>query len=745
MTEPKISVYENRYGTSPIKTTTVEDYLHNIKSGLWQDYVLAVRSGKAQKDQAQGVTVSAFFKANRKSSEAVSHSGFLAIDIDYDDNPDIKSKREALQDDPHCYACHHSIRGFGLVWYVKIEGTKHKDAFLAIEKYLANKYEIVVDPSGKDISRFRFISYDPDLFLNRKSKTWRKYLAKKDKPEIKPTYNAYHQDDMGHIMRQIQDKAINIAEDYDSWLKIGFALSSEFGEAGRAYYHTISSQSAKYDSKACDKQYDTSLKRSESGVTIGTFFHYCSKAGIDIKTQLTKDIISVGKQRMRSNRNRKEAKESTKEYFLTMKQVNADRVEPILSKLEGLSLNQLKSEKLDDKTHEIELFLKQYSMQFNEISRKIELEGEPLTDRSINSIYINAMHSIDHNVSKLKLVDMMDSDLTPMYNPFLDFFAKHSSARPKGLIQEVIDCFDIVQPDLNMEDLTEDERSADYLDVFLTRWLLGIISAMHGTYSLLVLVLVGGQGTGKSKFFRNLLPDELRSYYAESKLEKQNEIATLMSTKILILDDEYGGKNKRDSKAFKEISSRETFSVRKPYGRVFEDLKRYAVLCGTSNETEILNDTTGNRRTIPVEVKSIDIKRFQSIDKTALFMELYHLWKEIGDDWMLTSKEIAYLNKSTSRNEFRTLEEELLLKDFEPCSENDPNVSWLTASEIYVRLKNRYNVNKMSNVLIGKILKKHNFKGKGKRLNGSAPLWRYHLIDNYKDETNIPNDEGLDF
>ena len=51
-----------------------------------------------------------------------------------------------------------------------------------------------------------------------------------------------------------------------------------------------------------------------------------------------------------------------------------------------------------------------------------------------------------------------------------------------------------------------------------------------------------------------------------------------MTKKILIVDDEFGGKNKSDYKKLKNLSSKQHFSVRRPYGKVSEDLERIAVL-----------------------------------------------------------------------------------------------------------------------------------------------------------------------
>lgn len=735
-----ISHYKNRYGTEPTGESTLNEYLEDIQSGRWQDFVLAVRSGngKAKKDDAPGVTASATFEANRRADAVKAHSGFIAIDLDDQDNEDLLSKRDALQADPYCYACHTSIRGFGLVWYVKVSPEKHKDAFYAIEQYLANTYNVIADSSGKDVSRFRFVSYDPDLYMYAKSKKWSTYIPKKDRVQVSPTVNAYHSDDIKHILDQIQARGINIAEDYDTWIKIAFALATEFGEEGRAYFHAVSAPSTKYDSAKADRQYDISLRRQGDGIGISTFFWHCQRAGIETKTAQTQEIELIAKQRLKTIKDRAEAMQSTREYFAKMEGVEGERVDRVLEGLADVSIGALKAEKTDDKTLEMELFIKGFDLRFNTITRKIEYIGEPITDRVLNSIYLKAMHALDHNVSAAKINSMIDSELVPEYDPFKEFFQENRDVTSEGHIKELLDCFTILEPEIEDEELTEDEAAADYLEVFLTRWLVSIISSMHGIYSLLVLVLTGDQRAGKTKFFRGLLPPALQPYYGESKLDKDKDDGILMCQKLILMDDEFSGKSKREAAKFKEISSRETFTVRRPYGKVFEDLPRIAVLCGTTNDNEMLNDVTGNRRLIPVNVVSLDLERFEAIDKVALFMELYRLWLEIGDGWMLTRDEIAFLNKSTAINEEQSFEGGLVTKYFQPSEPGNRRAVFMSSSEIKEfldsRTKDRIDFRKLTGLLKKLGFEQVRVRENGQRLRGYYVLSTHDLRDPFTPE-----------
>ena len=47
------------------------------------------------------------------------------------------------------------------------------------------------------------------------------------------------------VISLIEQKGIDITNGYDNWLKVGFALTSEFQEAGRGIFHRVSRQNRK--------------------------------------------------------------------------------------------------------------------------------------------------------------------------------------------------------------------------------------------------------------------------------------------------------------------------------------------------------------------------------------------------------------------------------------------------------------------------------------------------------------------
>lgn len=69
------------------------------------------------------------------------------------------------------------------------------------------------------------------------------------------------------LVDALTQRGICITEDYNDWIKVGFALADSFGEGGRALFHRLSSLSSKYDHAQCDKKYENCLRSSSPGRT----------------------------------------------------------------------------------------------------------------------------------------------------------------------------------------------------------------------------------------------------------------------------------------------------------------------------------------------------------------------------------------------------------------------------------------------------------------------------------------------
>lgn len=285
MIEQQVSVYKDVSDVRG-KEVSLSTVLDAIKSGKWKDQITRLRSiqdeteQKAFKNTLLCFTGSGVF-SSRKTEGLIAHSGIMILDFDAKDNPRIIEKRQDLIADRHTAFLFTSCRGNGLAVGVKIDGVKRAETFQYLEQYYQEKHGLITDKGCKDVCRLRFISYDPDLHLNENAEP---VIVPSDfLEETKHSKPVLHANDKSHeIMRAIIASGKLIGDDsYDDWLKIGFALTSEFGEEGRKYFHELSKLSPKYDSVECDRKFDNCLETNKGEVAFATIIHLAKGAGID--------------------------------------------------------------------------------------------------------------------------------------------------------------------------------------------------------------------------------------------------------------------------------------------------------------------------------------------------------------------------------------------------------------------------------------------------------------------------------
>jgi len=193
----------------------------------------------------------------------------------------------------------------------------------------------------------------------------------------------------------------------------------------------------------------------------------------------------------------------------------------------------------------------------------------------------------------------------------------------------------------------------------------------------------------------------------------------MLTQKLIVRDDECGGKSKKDAMHLKSMLSKQSFTLREPYGKMNIDLHRLAVLCGTTNDLEILNDTM-NRRLIPIEITWIDFDKYNSINKTHLIIEAYHLYKS-GFDWTISGDDINRLAIGSDKFHESSIEYDLINQYYSPGNEVE-----LTATQIKVELE-RKSMQKLSLKRIGMELKRLGFKQQEKKVNFRQSLCSYSI------------------
>jgi len=693
-------------------TITIADYFALVRSGQYLGQIEAYRNTRslskdeqaAEKIKIPAVTISGTFQNNVSNANLTQHSGLICIDFDAVE--DVAQLKRELEKDPYTFAALLSVSGNGLAALVRIEPEQHLAAFEGLKAYYFKNYGQLIDASCKNVSRLRFLSYDPLLFHNPESKTFKEYPKKAAKPKVVNTVLTGNEFD--ELIDRICRGGYDLTDGaYSNYLSIGFALASEFGEQGREHFHAVAAQNAKYDHKKADRQFSYCLRDTgQSKVTIGSFYYLAKQAGVELKSQQSVKLENIAKMAKKQGRGQESVVEIARISGLDVEKAT-ETAAAVFEANVSLQLSGQTPVAL------CQLYLSNnHQLHYNTITADIEdravlLNGraKTLDDMALNTMYLRFSEVTDNKISFEFFCRVIYSEMTRYYNPFEDFInANQSVQRTQQIIEDLSACIETTTP---------------HVAKYLTHWGVGMIASVYGHTSPLVLVLAGErQNTGKTEFFRRFLPKQLSQYYAESKLDGGKDDDILLTKKLVIMDDEFGGKSKLEAKRFKELTSKASFSIRLPYGRTHRDLKRLAVLAGTTNDLGLISDPTGNRRILPINVLGINHPAYNAIDKTALFMAFYDLYQS-GFNWHLSSEDILQLAENTSDFNAINFEAELINQYFR-VPQNGDYCDYLTNTELKIYLESNSQQRIFDTRKLGMEMKNLGFEQVKRKVNGTT-------------------------
>lgn len=168
----RVSIYESGTSKDP-HSISVKSALDWIKQGRWKDRIEHIHEGdySANKLKLPAIAFSGIFEGGKKDSDLKSHSGLICLDWD---KIDVKEKVNELAQDPFIYSFFISPSGKGIKALVKIPITDHVASFKALEQRYPD-----IDKACKNVARLCFVSYDPNLYLNERAKTFHEQITDK--------------------------------------------------------------------------------------------------------------------------------------------------------------------------------------------------------------------------------------------------------------------------------------------------------------------------------------------------------------------------------------------------------------------------------------------------------------------------------------------------------------------------------------------------------------------------------------
>lgn len=193
------------------------------------------------------------------------------------------------------------------------------------------------------------------------------------------------------------------------------------------------------------------------------------------------------------------------------------------------------------------------------------------------------------------------------------------------------------------------------------KWFLaGVYRAFEpGTKFDEMLIIHGEQGLGKSTTFRKLSLD----CHLEPTEEIKEELMRKALRSWIVELSELATMKKTDSDTFKAWLSTPVDCVKKLYDRDPQDYPRSFIVCGTTNEKEILKDRTGNRRYWlmygELERRTLDIKNVDEEYILQLWSEVYQ-WYKNKETLLISDETKLYMKKlSSGALEHNPLEERI--------------------------------------------------------------------------------------
>ena len=235
--------------------------------------------------------------------------------------------------------------------------------------------------------------------------------------------------------------------------------------------------------------------------------------------------------------------------------------------------------------------------------------------------------------------------------------------------------------------VTDDEQLLGWL----RKWFIAMVAQVMGrmgTYgnSVCPILISRQQGWGKSQFAKMLVPPQLRMFFSDTfNLAQEDACLRRMTAYMLINVDEVDRFAGRRMPIFKNLVQLSAISMKRAYHSQMEEKERMASFIATSNRRYLLNDETGSRRFICVELAhAIDVDT--PLDYEQLYAEAMAAIAE-GERCWFDEEETRQLEAHNATYSARCGVWDLLRQHFEVCevpeAPSEKSAALWSAAEVY--------------------------------------------------------------
>lgn len=305
--------------------------MKGICSNYYKNAVQRLRLLKGQGDtntaneikcSLHAVAFCGVYEGRRKTDLCKHYNNLMVIDIDKLDDEEMKRVKICLEKDNHVASFWVSPSGNGWKGLVGLEYkntgaknenlmSKHHTAFMQLQEYFKEEYDIELDSSGKDITRLCFMSWCPELIVKPMSYRFMvdldrqkvsKYVDTQRKEMLKPQAMPATQDINWNLLdgkkyefkteiwnRKIADRlykylkknGISITTSYEDWVRVAFAIAGTFHPVygRRLFMRLCELDGSLHDEVKSEKLIYSAYINRSGNCDFGTILFVASKKG----------------------------------------------------------------------------------------------------------------------------------------------------------------------------------------------------------------------------------------------------------------------------------------------------------------------------------------------------------------------------------------------------------------------------------------------------------------------------------
>jgi len=731
-----ISVFSKGFSVLKQHTPLVE-MLNRIKTGYYAVDIKMLRKFYSEGDKAEydkrkrqlvSFTVSADFDGRRVKECIKEYIKMMVLDFDgLLSDLEVARVKQLIILCNYTFACFVSPSGHGLKVLVRVSTDleDHLMTFLSVQQYYSALTNLEIDPSGKDVTRLCFVSDDPELYLNPDSTVFVPIDNRPDKkvlfksPEVEPL-----DPDTTNISLELPEVQPGDHAQPKATPKPFTQL--ELTNIARTYQRCISYVQRYHcflEGHRHSFVYNLAMKMRKCGLTedITTTlllmdYNFDEKEVLRIIKDVYACVLKPFASQVQFRKTDEEAEPADDEESLNL--------EAVVKQMMVLPTGQeyKKGKEYYDLAEVEKLLNGWFETHYNEIKGVIEWRHEnvnepfqPMTDRDENSMFRHLYYN-----GQIIPINVLHNLLMSDFSANFDVYKSYFDGLPDwdGVTDYIGQLCKTVK--------TEDDK---YWDFCFRKWYVSLAASLivENVINHTVIVFVGVQGLGKSSWVKLSLPKEFYDYFGTAVMQADSKDAAIQLAECaLIIMDELETLNKKDLAAFKELITRQEIRIRRPYGRIAENLRRRASFIASVNFEQILTDTSGSRRYLCHKVTSIDYQHTVDID--GCMAQAIALYRSGFKHWF-DQDEIRELNVHNKDFMVKSIEEELITIWLRPATWEEwenrasdldkDNIQLLSASQIAMKISDKVKmvITDGTLVKIGKVMSYLKFEKK--KIHGS--------------------------